>query len=126
MRSDRRNVRGSRLHPAIETLEGLAPKFFAKEIVVDRAVDALEHAIRTRAARAWAPWWVGPMLIVRGALQPLVEARASGHPLVRAALDLARPSSEQALHQHDILGTSRNVDRTNGDGRPKRRATLLS
>ncbi|MGE4427616.1 MAG: SDR family NAD(P)-dependent oxidoreductase [Solirubrobacteraceae bacterium] len=39
------------------------------------AVDVLEDGIARRAARVWAPRWVGPVLYARGLLQPLVERR---------------------------------------------------
>lgn len=58
-----------------QLLNPLMPKFVRGAVPVDQAVDAIEHAIRNRSARTWAPRYVGFALVARGILQPLTERR---------------------------------------------------
>lgn len=51
-------------------------------------IDALERGIAHRSRRIVAPWWVGPLLPVRMAAQPVVELVARRN--VAAALEIAR------------------------------------
>ncbi|MCT2582349.1 SDR family NAD(P)-dependent oxidoreductase [Actinophytocola gossypii] len=52
------------------------------------AVDALERGIARRARRIVSPRWVGPLLPLRMAVQPVVERHRRSH--VAAALEIAR------------------------------------
>lgn len=52
------------------------------------AIDALERGIARRSRRIVAPWWVGPMLPMRGLAQRVVDAR--GQRGLAEALAIAR------------------------------------
>ena len=51
-------------------------------------IDALERGIARRSRRVVAPWWVGPLLPVRMAVQPFVDLATQRG--LRAALETAR------------------------------------
>jgi len=68
-------VKASYAQPAAERLNSRTPAFLRDPIPVARAVDAIERGIERRSARVWAPRWVGPMIALRGLVQPLVERR---------------------------------------------------
>ncbi|AXQ31148.1 SDR family NAD(P)-dependent oxidoreductase [Solimonas sp. K1W22B-7] len=102
-------VQGSRVHPAMAALETLAPRFLGAEIPLSEAADVIEDGIRRRAARIWAPRWVGLFLLLRGIAQPVMEWRVRGSPGLASALDLARPDSNGTENQDDRLGTAANV-----------------
>jgi NAD(P)-dependent dehydrogenase (short-subunit alcohol dehydrogenase family) len=62
------------------TVTGLAP--------LARAIDALERGIARRARRVVSPRWVGPLLPLRMAIQPVIERR--GRARLAEALEIAR------------------------------------
>lgn len=99
-------VRGSLAHPAAAAAYSIAPGFLSRSVPVGRAVDAIEDGIARRAARVWAPRFVGPALLTRGVLQPLIEVGARLRPeaLVRA-LRLADDPAALA-RQHLLLGSA--------------------
>lgn len=66
-------VRASFAQPSAERLNSNSPGFLRNPIPLSRAIDAIERGIERRAARLWAPRWVGPMIALRSAIQPLVE-----------------------------------------------------
>jgi NAD(P)-dependent dehydrogenase (short-subunit alcohol dehydrogenase family) len=66
-------VKAAYAQPSTQRANQRTPRFLREPIPVSRAVDAIERGIERRAARVWAPRWVGPMLALRGALQPLTE-----------------------------------------------------
>jgi NAD(P)-dependent dehydrogenase (short-subunit alcohol dehydrogenase family) len=68
-------VRASFADPSLETMLGGMPGFIRRPAPLVRAIDAIERGIERRAARVWTPRWIGPMLALRGALQPLIERR---------------------------------------------------
>ena len=68
-------VKASYAQPAAQRLNARTPAFLRDPIPVSKAVDAIERGIQRRSARVWAPRWVGPMLALRGLVQPLVERR---------------------------------------------------
>jgi NAD(P)-dependent dehydrogenase (short-subunit alcohol dehydrogenase family) len=103
-------VQGSRQHPAITELERMTPRFIGAEIPLSKAVDVIEDGIRRRAARIWAPRWVGLFLALRGVMQPILEWQVARNPGLVKALDIARASQgDKAAHQDDVLGTAANV-----------------
>ena len=104
-------VRGSRKHPAIAALESLTPKFLGAEITLTAAVDVIENGIRRRAARIWAPRWVGAFLLLRGFAQPLLERMVASDPRLARALALARPGGSRDGAQDDLLGTAAKASR---------------
>jgi NAD(P)-dependent dehydrogenase (short-subunit alcohol dehydrogenase family) len=81
-------VRDAFAHPSTTAMLPLLPPFVRKPVPVDRAVDAIEHGIRGRRARMWAPRYVGLALASRGWLQPLTEARVERSRKVEQALEL--------------------------------------
>ncbi|MGH2865511.1 MAG: short-chain dehydrogenase/reductase [Solirubrobacteraceae bacterium] len=69
-------VKASYAQPAAQRLNSRTPAFLRDPIPVARAVDAIERGIQRRSARVWAPRWVGPLIAVRGLVQPLIERRS--------------------------------------------------
>ena len=69
-------VKASYAQPAAQRINERTPAFLRDPIPVARAVDAIERGIERRSARVWAPRWVGPMIALRGVLQPLLERRS--------------------------------------------------
>ncbi|HYF26625.1 MAG TPA: short-chain dehydrogenase/reductase [Baekduia sp.] len=88
-------VRGAYEHPATKALNAVQPGFIKTPISLDKATDTLERAIERRAARAWAPAWVGPALRMRGLLQPLLELGAARRDTkaLQEAMRLADPAT---------------------------------
>jgi NAD(P)-dependent dehydrogenase (short-subunit alcohol dehydrogenase family) len=68
--------RESVAHPAIVSLQRGMPRFVRQTAPLATAVDAIVDGIERRAARVWAPRYVGAALALRGILQPLSERRA--------------------------------------------------
>lgn len=99
-------VRNSFAQPSAESLRSQMPSFIARPAPLKSAVDAIERGIERRAARLWAPRWVGAALMLRTIAQPLTERRAiaeSGR--LAAAIRTADEGLESA--QHDpLLGVS--------------------
>jgi NAD(P)-dependent dehydrogenase (short-subunit alcohol dehydrogenase family) len=73
-------VRASFAQPATETMTATMPAFMRRPAPLSKAVDAIDDGIARRAARVWAPRWVGAVLALRGIMQPLTEWRASREP----------------------------------------------
>jgi len=98
-------VRGALGHPAAAAAYKLVPALLSSSVPVDCAVDAIEDGIARRAARVWAPRFVGPALLIRGLLQPAMEfaVRLRDGELA-AALALADNPSDLS-GQHPMLGT---------------------
>jgi NAD(P)-dependent dehydrogenase (short-subunit alcohol dehydrogenase family) len=95
--------------PSATRLNGLMPGFLRTPAPLSKAIDAIEKGIERRAARLWAPGYVGPMLVLRGVLQPLAERRMTS-PRARAALEealqLADPAQGHVLHEDPVLGVA--------------------
>jgi NAD(P)-dependent dehydrogenase (short-subunit alcohol dehydrogenase family) len=66
-------VRASFAQPSTQRLNDRSPGFLRNPVPVSKAIDAIEQGIERRAARLWAPRWVGPMIALRSALQPFIE-----------------------------------------------------
>jgi NAD(P)-dependent dehydrogenase (short-subunit alcohol dehydrogenase family) len=66
-------VRASFAQPSAQRLNSNSPGFLRNPIPVSKAIDAIEQGIERRAARLWAPRWVGPLIALRSVIQPLVE-----------------------------------------------------
>jgi NAD(P)-dependent dehydrogenase (short-subunit alcohol dehydrogenase family) len=91
-------VRDAFAHPSTTAMLPLLPAFVRRPVPVGRAVDAIEHGIRGRRARMWAPRYVGLALASRGWLQPLTEARVGRSRKVEQALELIEaPEREVTL-----------------------------
>jgi NAD(P)-dependent dehydrogenase (short-subunit alcohol dehydrogenase family) len=99
-------VRAGFAQPSSEALRGGLPGFIGNPAPVVKAIDAIELGIERRSARVWAPRWVGPMLALRGVLQPLIERRAQRDTEALAnALRIAESSGE-AQSQDALLGVA--------------------
>ena len=97
-------VRAAFAEPSAETLTGRAPAFMREPIPLPKAIDAIERGIQRRSARVWAPRWVGPMLFLRGILQPLIERRALRDPA--PLLEAMRLAKDRAAAQDPVLGVA--------------------
>lgn len=95
-------VKASYAKPATEHANERVPAFLRDPIPLARAVDAIERGIERRAARIWAPRWVGAMIALRGLLQPLTERRAlQDEASLVESMRLADDANLE--HQHDLL-----------------------
>ena len=100
-------VRAGYAQPSAQIANSGTPGFIRKPAPLVKAIDAIERGIERRSARVWAPSWVGPMLALRGLLQPLVERRVLGEPeRVAEAVRLADPASGTVIEQDPILGVA--------------------
>ncbi len=103
-------VRGSFSAPSASAMMSRAPGFVRNPIPLSRAVDAIERGIERRAARLWAPRWVGPMLTLRGLIQPLTERQtASDTQGLAESLRLADPANGQTTAEDPLLGVAAKV-----------------
>jgi NAD(P)-dependent dehydrogenase (short-subunit alcohol dehydrogenase family) len=85
------------------------PAFLRTPAPLSKAIDAIEKGIERRAARLWAPGWVGPVLALRGILQPLTERRMMsprGRAALEEALRLADPAQGHVLQEDPVLGVA--------------------
>lgn len=100
-------VRGSFAQPSAQTMMSRAPGFLRNPIPLSRAVDAIERGIERRAARLWAPRWVGATLALRGLIQPLTERQtASDAQGLAEGLRLADPASGETTAEDPLLGVA--------------------
>ena len=99
-------VRAAYAQPSTEALNRGVPAFAREPAPLSSAIDAIERGIERRAARLWAPRWVGAAIALRGILQPLAERRlARDSRQLSEAMRLADPS-EQAQSMDPLLGVS--------------------
>ncbi len=100
-------VRGGYAQPSAQVANGSSPAFIRNPAPVSKAIDAIERGIERRSARVWAPRWVGPMIALRGLLQPLTERRLLREPeRLAEAIRLADPASSSVAEQDPILGVA--------------------
>jgi hypothetical protein len=97
-------------------LKDRLPGFMAKPAPLSIAIDAIERGVTRRSARVWAPRWIGPMLLLRGLLQPLTERQAlSDMDALRENVRLAE-SSREADGMDPLLGVAASaLDRPGGE-----------
>jgi NAD(P)-dependent dehydrogenase (short-subunit alcohol dehydrogenase family) len=99
-------VRASFSQPSAKAMTGEMPGFMRNPAPLSKAIDAIERGIEHRAARLWAPRWVGPMITLRGLLQPLAERRMlKDQARLREGLRAAEASHE-ADAQDALLGVA--------------------
>lgn len=90
-------VRASFAQPSTQAAMGRAPGFLRNPVPLSRAVDAIERGVQRRSARVWAPRWVGPMLTLRGLVQPLTERQTTADAGVLAeGMRMAEQSSHES------------------------------
>ena len=82
------------------------PKFVSTPAPLSDAIDAIEHGVKRRSARVWAPRYVGGALALRGVLQPLTELQSRFNRLLPNALSLADPAQGGLSDQHAKLGVA--------------------
>jgi NAD(P)-dependent dehydrogenase (short-subunit alcohol dehydrogenase family) len=99
-------VRRSFEHPASKLMQDSLPGFLRRPVPLDRAVDTIDRAVERRAARAWAPRFVGPALVLRGVMQPLTERRSMRDSRLSEALRLADPAAGATGNQDPVLGVA--------------------
>jgi NAD(P)-dependent dehydrogenase (short-subunit alcohol dehydrogenase family) len=89
-----------------EMLAGM-PAFMSRPAPLPRAIDAIERGIERRAHRIWYPRWVGPMIALRGVLQPLSERRLLREPeRLREAI---RTAELEGRDEDAVLGVAARV-----------------
>jgi NAD(P)-dependent dehydrogenase (short-subunit alcohol dehydrogenase family) len=99
-------VRAGFAQPSAQAITGQMPAFMRNPAPLSKGIDAIERGVERRSARVWAPRWVGPMLLLRGLLQPLTERRMlADSELLREGMRLAESSGEEQS-QDPILGVS--------------------
>jgi NAD(P)-dependent dehydrogenase (short-subunit alcohol dehydrogenase family) len=100
-------VRGAFAQPSNQTLTGRMPSFMRNPAPLSKAIDAIERGIEQRAPRVWAPRWVGPMLILRGLLQPLTERQMLRESeRLAEGIRLADPASGETTAEDPLLGVA--------------------
>lgn len=99
-------VRGAFSRPSAQAMTGAMPSFMRNPAPLSAAVEAIEQGVARRSPRVWAPRWIGPMLYLRGLLQPLSERRAL-RDMSRLAegVRLAEQAGETDEH-HPVLGVA--------------------
>lgn len=101
-------VRGSFAQPSSARMRDMLPAFLREPAPLSLAIDAIERGIERRAARVWAPRYVGPALALRGILQPLSEARMLrfGRADLAEAVRLANPATGADRPEDPVLGSA--------------------
>ena len=99
-------VRAGLQEPSSQVMRREMPGFLGKTQPLSKAVDAIEDGIERRAARVWAPRFVGVALVLRGILQPLTERRAARSEHLPEALRLADPAHGGGERDDPVLGAS--------------------
>jgi NAD(P)-dependent dehydrogenase (short-subunit alcohol dehydrogenase family) len=99
-------VRASFAQPSTEKIRSNTPAFIRNPAPVSKAVDAIERGIERRSARLWAPRWVGPMIALRGFIQPLTERQIRKEPERLRESIRAAESSQETSTQDPLLGVA--------------------
>jgi hypothetical protein len=99
-------VRASFAQPSTQGVRQNSPGFLTKPAPVSIAVDAIERGIEQRAARLWAPRWVGPMIALRGLIQPLTERRLMREQDSLRESIRAAETSQETSKQDPLLGVA--------------------
>ena len=108
-------------------MTGRLPGFIRNPAPLSKAIDAIERGIERRSARVWAPRWVGPMLALRGILQPLIERQALGDSAPSSARPCACRRPRRRAPSDPELGVSlRRSRRGEGPTRLARQASPSS
>jgi NAD(P)-dependent dehydrogenase (short-subunit alcohol dehydrogenase family) len=100
-------VRGGFAGPAGAAARSQMPGFIGRPAPLSKAIDAIEDGIKRRAARVWAPRWVGPMLLLRGIVQPIIELGVERDPAPLAeSMRLAASPSSEVPEPDPVLGVA--------------------
>ncbi|HTA05704.1 MAG TPA: short-chain dehydrogenase/reductase [Solirubrobacteraceae bacterium] len=99
-------VKAAYAEPSAEAMTSRTPGFIRNPAPLSEAIDAIERGIERRSARVWAPRWLGPMLVMRGLLQPLTErVGRAGEAELAEAMRIAADGDE-AAGQDPLLGVA--------------------
>jgi NAD(P)-dependent dehydrogenase (short-subunit alcohol dehydrogenase family) len=99
-------VRAGFAQPSAQALTAQLPPFMRNPAPLAKAIDAIERGIENRSARLWYPRWVGPLLLLRGVLQPLTERRTlKDSAALTEAIGIVESSGE-TQSQDPVLGVS--------------------
>jgi NAD(P)-dependent dehydrogenase (short-subunit alcohol dehydrogenase family) len=99
-------VRAAYAQPAAGVVNARTPAFLRKPAPLSSAIDAIERGIARRAARVWAPRWVGAAIALRGIAQPLIERSIARDPATLSeALRLAE-SAHAETPDDALLGVA--------------------
>jgi NAD(P)-dependent dehydrogenase (short-subunit alcohol dehydrogenase family) len=99
-------VRGAYAQSPTKLMNKGTPSFIRKPAPLSSAIDAIERGVERRSSRVWAPRWVGPMITLRGVVQPLIERRVLSNPtLIEEALGLAAKAHQERT-QDSVLGVA--------------------
>jgi NAD(P)-dependent dehydrogenase (short-subunit alcohol dehydrogenase family) len=99
-------VRASFAQPSAQRLNSRSPGFLRNPAPLPKAIDAIERGIERRAARLWAPRWVGPMIALRSAIQPLVERNILKDEAALVEGMRAAEASHETDTQDPLLGVA--------------------
>ena len=99
-------VKGGFSEPSAQNVKERLPRFMGNAAPVSIGIDAIERGVAKRSARVWAPRWVGPLLYLRGLLQPLTERQALREmETLRKGVSDAESSSESET-MDPVLGVA--------------------
>jgi NAD(P)-dependent dehydrogenase (short-subunit alcohol dehydrogenase family) len=99
-------VRASLAQPSTQGVRRGTPGFISKPAPVSKAVDAIERGIERRSSRLWAPRWVGPMIALRGLIQPFTERQLLKDPERLRESIRAAAASQETSAQDPLLGVA--------------------
>jgi len=99
-------VRASFAEPSAQAMTGRLPGFMRDPAPLSKAIDAIERGVERRSARLWAPRWVGPMLALRGLLQPLTERATLRDPAPLVEGMRVAEASAETQAQDPLLGVA--------------------
>jgi NAD(P)-dependent dehydrogenase (short-subunit alcohol dehydrogenase family) len=100
-------VRGGFAGAAGQAARNQMPGFIGRPAPLSKAIDAIEDGIERRAARVWAPRWVGPMLLLRGIVQPIMELGVGRDPGPLAeSMRLAESPAGDVPEPDPVLGVA--------------------
>jgi NAD(P)-dependent dehydrogenase (short-subunit alcohol dehydrogenase family) len=99
-------VRGSFAHESSAKLSDAVPAAIIRPRPVEVAVNAIVAGVLSRKKRVWAPRFVGPVLALRGLLQPIVDYRHTHSRAVGAAARLAPTEHTTQSEREMLLGVA--------------------
>jgi NAD(P)-dependent dehydrogenase (short-subunit alcohol dehydrogenase family) len=99
-------VRGSFAHRSSAELIDTVPSVIIRPRPIELAVDAIVDGVLARKKRVWAPRFVGPVLALRGILQPIVDYRHAHSRAVGAAARLATTDHTTGSERELLLGAA--------------------
>jgi NAD(P)-dependent dehydrogenase (short-subunit alcohol dehydrogenase family) len=97
-------VRASFAQSSTQAMTGQMPAFMRNPAPLSKAIAAIERGIERRAARIWAPRWVGAALLARGIFQPLSERMMLRDP--ERLREGRRLAAEASAEDDPLLGVA--------------------